>query len=114
LIELIFGGWLKSTSGWYVVDKIGITKAQKISFDNASKYGKQFSNHKDRFGTSTWNRYGLQGTCKPSKTQIVVMGGSTTHDLTTADKKVWTNVLQTRLRKKLKQQNIYVLKAGVD
>ncbi len=114
LIEIIFGGWLKSNSGWHVADKIGITRNQKISFDNALAYGKQFSNHKDRFGTSTWNQYGLRGTCKPSETQIVVMGGSTTHNLTTADDKVWTNILQTRLREKLKQQNICVMNAGVN
>lgn len=114
LLEIVFGGWLKSNSGWHVADKIGITRNQKITFDNTLSYGKQFFNHQDRFGTSTWNQYGLRGTCEPSETQIVVMGGSTTHNLTTSDEKVWTSVLQIRLREKLKQQNICVMNAGVN
>jgi lysophospholipase L1-like esterase len=104
LIELAFGGWLKTGN----LNRLSILKGRAYKYDVSHLY-------KDPIPVITYSRdpYGLRGThATPARIDLLTVGGSTTDQRFIRDGETWQDVLQKRFEQA--GVSVIVANAGID
>lgn len=105
VIELLFGGWLKSDN----LNRLNLIKDRQIELDVSQLY--ETDSPLIRYSR---DKYGLRGAYgrDPSRIDILTVGGSTTDQHFIADVLTWQNVLQNSFAASGKA--VTVANAGID